>query len=94
MRFCRERDVPSGCKKSFEQHKLRYSGNLLDMIEAIQFSSLREFFEMGANAFNVWSVYAIFAVFVLGGSKFEIPRVFFKIQLRFLDIDTSLSDYQ
>ncbi len=64
MRFCRERDVPSGCKKSFEQHKLRYSGNLLDMIEAIQFSSLREFFEMGGYAFNVWSVYAIFAVFV------------------------------
>ena len=34
------------------------------MIEAIQFSSLREFFEMGGYAFNVWSVYAIFAVFI------------------------------
>ena len=35
------------------------------MLEAIQFSSLREFFEMGGYAFNVWSVYAIFGVFVL-----------------------------
>ena len=34
------------------------------MFEAIQFSSLREFFEMGGYAFNVWSVYAIFGVFV------------------------------
>ena len=64
MRFYRERGVPSGCKKSFEQVKLRYSENLVDMIEAIQFSSLREFLEMGGYAFNVWSVYAIFAVFV------------------------------
>ena len=64
MRFYRERGVPSGCKKSFEQVKLRYSENLVGMIEAIQFSSLREFFEMGGYAFNVWSVYAIFAVFV------------------------------
>ena len=35
------------------------------MLEAIQFSSLREFFEMGGYAFNVWSVYAIFGIFVL-----------------------------
>ena len=64
MRFYRERGVPSGCKKSFEQAKLRYSENLVYMIEAIQFSSLGEFFEMGGYAFNVWAVYAIFAVFV------------------------------
>ena len=35
------------------------------MLEAIQFSSLREFFEMGGYAFNVWSVYAIFGIFVI-----------------------------
>ena len=34
------------------------------MLEAIQFSSLREFLEMGGYAFNVWSVYAIFGIFV------------------------------
>ena len=35
------------------------------MLEAIQFSSLREFFEMGGYAFNVWSVYAIFGIFIV-----------------------------
>ena len=35
------------------------------MLEAIQFSSLREFLEMGGYAFNVWSVYAIFGVFIV-----------------------------
>ena len=34
------------------------------MLEAIQFSSLREFLEMGGYAFNVWSVYVIFGIFV------------------------------
>ncbi|MEX2468797.1 MAG: heme exporter protein CcmD [Pseudohongiellaceae bacterium] len=29
----------------------------------IQFSSLREFLQMGDYAFNVWSVYVLFALF-------------------------------
>ena len=36
----------------------------------------------------------MFCTFCFEGSKFEIPRGFFKIQLRFLDLDISLSDYQ
>ena len=44
------------------------------MIEAIQFSSLREFFAMGGDAFNVWSVYAIFAVFVAVNTLLPILR--------------------
>jgi heme exporter protein D len=44
------------------------------MIEAIQFSSLREFFAMGGYAFNVWSVYAIFAVFVAVNTLLPILR--------------------
>ena len=44
------------------------------MIEAIQFSSLREFFEMGGYAFNVWSVYAIFGVFVAVNTILPILR--------------------
>jgi len=34
------------------------------MIEAIQFSSMSEFWDMGGYAFNVWAVYALFALFV------------------------------
>ena len=34
------------------------------MVQAIQFSSLKEFFDMGGYAFNVWSVYLIFAIFI------------------------------
>ena len=34
------------------------------MVEAIQFSSFKEFFDMGGYAFNVWSVYLIFAIFI------------------------------
>ena len=44
------------------------------MLEAIQFSSLREFFEMGGYAFNVWSVYAIFVIFVLLNMLLPILR--------------------
>tara|TARA_Y100000814_G_scaffold48797_1_gene30239 strand:- start:482 stop:691 length:210 start_codon:yes stop_codon:yes gene_type:complete len=44
------------------------------MIEAIQFSSLREFFAMGGYAFNVWSVYAIFVVFVVVNTLLPILR--------------------
>ena len=44
------------------------------MLEAIQFSSLREFFEMGGYAFNVWSVYAIFGIFVLVNMLLPILR--------------------
>ena len=44
------------------------------MFEAIQFSSLREFFEMGGYAFNVWSVYAIFGVFVAVNTLLPIIR--------------------
>ncbi|MDD9891872.1 MAG: heme exporter protein CcmD [Gammaproteobacteria bacterium] len=33
------------------------------MFESIQFSTVREFFEMGGYAFNVWSVYALFSLF-------------------------------
>ena len=34
------------------------------MVQAIQFSSFKEFFDMGGYAFNVWSVYLIFAIFI------------------------------
>ena len=44
------------------------------MFEAIQFSSLEEFFEMGGYAFNVWSVYAIFGVFVAVNTLLPIIR--------------------
>ena len=44
------------------------------MLEAIQFSSLREYFEMGGYAFNVWSVYAIFGIFVLVNMLLPILR--------------------
>ena len=44
------------------------------MFEAIQFSSLREFLEMGGYAFNVWSVYAIFGVFVAVNTLLPIIR--------------------
>ena len=44
------------------------------MFEAIQFSSLREFFEMGGYAFNVWSVYVIFGVFVAVNTFLPIIR--------------------
>ena len=37
------------------------------MVQAIQFSSFKEFFDMGGYAFNVWSVYLIFAIFIGGG---------------------------
>ena len=33
------------------------------MFDAIQFSSLGEFLNMGGYAFNVWAVYALFVVF-------------------------------
>ena len=44
------------------------------MLEAIQFSSLREFFEMGGYAFNVWSVYAIVGIFVVVNMLLPILR--------------------
>tara|TARA_Y100000766_G_C18316751_1_gene323541 strand:- start:30 stop:239 length:210 start_codon:yes stop_codon:yes gene_type:complete len=44
------------------------------MFEAIQFSSVREFFEMGGYAFNVWSVYVIFGVFVAVNTFLPIIR--------------------
>ena len=44
------------------------------MIEAIQFSSFREFLEMGGYAFNVWSVYAVFGVFVAVNTILPIVR--------------------
>lgn len=34
------------------------------MLEAIQFSSLSEFIDMGGYGFNIWSVYAIFVIFI------------------------------
>jgi heme exporter protein D len=33
------------------------------MLEALQFSSISEFFQMGGYAFNVWAVYALFVLF-------------------------------
>ena len=44
------------------------------MLEAIQFTSLREFFEMGGYGFNVWSVYAIFGIFVIVNMLLPILR--------------------
>lgn len=34
------------------------------MLDAIQFSTWAEFFDMGGYGFNVWSVYALFAILV------------------------------
>ena len=34
------------------------------MLDAIQFSTLAEFIDMGGYGFNVWSVYALFAILV------------------------------
>lgn len=34
------------------------------MFDAIPFSTISEFIDMGGYAFNVWSVYALFAIFV------------------------------
>jgi heme exporter protein D len=34
------------------------------MLDAIQFSTWTEFFDMGGYGFNVWSVYALFAILV------------------------------
>jgi|TARA_B110000305_G_scaffold167415_1_gene185057 heme exporter protein D len=34
------------------------------MLDAIQFSSWAEFFDMGGYGFNVWSVYALFAILI------------------------------
>lgn len=34
------------------------------MLGEIQFSSFREFLEMGGYAFNVWSVYGLFGLFL------------------------------
>ena len=34
------------------------------MIDAMQFSSFSEFFDMGGYAFNVWSVYGLFVIFI------------------------------
>jgi len=42
------------------------------MIQAIQFSSISEFLNMGGYAFNVWSVYGIFTVFVTVNLVFPI----------------------
>ena len=42
------------------------------MIQAIQFSSISEFLNMGGYAFNVWSVYAIFTVFIIVNLVFPI----------------------
>ena len=36
----------------------------MKMVQAIQFSSFKEFLDMGGYAFNVWSVYLIFAIFI------------------------------
>ena len=33
-------------------------------MQAIQFSSFKEFLDMGGYAFNIWSVYLIFAIFI------------------------------
>ena len=41
------------------------------MFEAIQFSTLSEFFDMGGYGFNVWSVYALFTIFI--GANLIMP---------------------
>jgi len=44
------------------------------MLEAIKFSSLGEFLNMGGYAFNVWSVYVLFAVFFFINIYFPLLR--------------------
>ncbi len=44
------------------------------MFEAIQFSSISEFFGMGGYAFNVWSVYALFVLFFFVNLYFPLLR--------------------
>lgn len=43
------------------------------MFDAVQFSSVSEFFQMGKYTFHVWSVYGLFAVFLL--VNLILPRV-------------------
>ncbi len=44
------------------------------MFEAIQFSSISEFFSMGGYAFNVWSVYVLFIFFFFVNLYFPLLR--------------------
>ena len=44
------------------------------MFDAVQFSSMSEFFDMGGYAFNVWSVYSLFVLFLFVNLYFPLLR--------------------
>lgn len=44
------------------------------MLEALQFSSISEFFQMGGYAFNVWAVYVLFILFFSINLYFPLLR--------------------
>ena len=44
------------------------------MLDAVRFSSLSEFLQMGGYAFNVWSVYILFLLFVAVALYYPLLR--------------------